>query len=96
MLPNKVKLLLKGTVSSAGSNLPIEGASVKVFDDENAHSEEFTTTAEGIYKFNLKKGKLYKVQVKKEGYEPQIYDVTTYNRESVTTIVVNFSLTPLK
>lgn len=101
-LKKDTEFMLEGIVYDGLSQLPMEGATVTLYDQDSGDSPEdyevvaeFTTTSTGKYSFEIEKDKCYRVKATMESYFAGIADdVCTKELEESETLVENLYLMP--
>ncbi len=94
MEPISYKFRVKGKVTDKETGEPIVGAEVvllNLYDDQN---ESIITDLDGSYSFELKKDHNYVLFMLELGYEHWEIELSTFNKRSSETKIVNIELNP--
>ncbi len=86
--------IVNGTVKNSKTQINIEGATVKVFDEFGDVVNEFTTTADGKFEFELPCNGSYKVEAAKPNHTSEKKEIATLDKHG-DIITLDFKLTSL-
>lgn len=92
--PQDCNQIVQGTVRNSKTQINIEGATIKVFDEFGDLVNEFTTPADGKFEFELPCKGIYKVEASKPNHTSEKKEIATLDKNG-DIIKLDFQLTSL-
>jgi hypothetical protein len=93
MHTGRQKLFLKGRITVKGEGGLMPEAKVRLVAEEDAEQGgTVRSDASGEYRFKLRRNLRYRLVAEKDGFQPAIYEFSTFSRLASETIVVNLEL----
>ncbi|MCS7004827.1 MAG: carboxypeptidase regulatory-like domain-containing protein [Cytophagales bacterium] len=94
--PAKYKFTIRGQIKDEIQDTPLPDVLITVLDLEKEKQYQLRSNAKGEYTIELENEKNYTIHISEKGYAEKFFHISTYNKKSSQTIILNMTLKPLQ